>query len=155
MQMTESEILRSYRQAEGPREQKRQIRVLAELNDVPVGEMTAIIAELQQADGTGKYPEHVTHFSDGHVVIPKGPLFQPPFDDKNSNEIKKNQDVKKPRAGKKRQAHRLVMEAVCLRLEEVESNINALKSEIEELTEKHKKYIKEWGVLKEWCTENE
>lgn len=136
MQMSDAEILRRYKQNKG----KKQIRVLAELNAVSVAEMALKINELMDAEK------------------PKAAIKQR----KAAEESKAaGVDVKAP--GKKRgpkpkepvNAARVVVEAVILRLEEVEHNMNAFKEQIRELTEKQNAYLDEWGQLTEWLKANE
>lgn len=57
MQMADGEILRAYRQAEGKRAQKKKIRILAELNAVPVEEMQEYIDALESPADMAKEPK--------------------------------------------------------------------------------------------------
>jgi len=134
MQMSDAELLHRYKQNKS----KKQIRILAELNAVTVAEMALKINELMDAEKP-------------KAVIKKRKAAVVPAEPVDIQAIGKKREPK----SKTVKAARVVVEAVLLRLAEVEHNMNAFREEIRELTEKQNAYLEEWGQLTEWLKANE
>lgn len=153
MEMTDSEILRKYRQAETPYERRQQERILAELNDVPLAEMKKHILKLISDDA-------IRTIESAPVVV--GPIQAVPVSEAAAQDQNKAAGFtdaipRRPLPGlnDKTELNKYIIDAVRVRMEDVGNMVESYEREIAQLKETHAEYLEEWGALKEWLTANE